>query len=245
MRAAMALWTMAGVALAALCVAAPLAAGPPATPDRPARLERDARVRTAIHEAVRDRMGGDADVTVEILDVTGDPSSSWLQAVPEPNARLGELLSFRLLGADGRGARARVVGSVSARVSVDVEHVRVRALVPRGRELADGDVEASHGTLDGVPLRRLPRLHEVTGTRALVNLAPGETVARTSVALRPAVKSGQLVRATTRLEGLVVTAALVAVQDGAAGAIIRVVNKESRRELRARVVEPGVVEIIP
>ncbi|MGE3178977.1 MAG: flagella basal body P-ring formation protein FlgA [Vicinamibacterales bacterium] len=37
---------------------------------------------------------------------------------------------------------------------------------------------------------------------------------------------------------------MTAAQDGVEGAVIRVVNKESRRELRARVVGPGEVEVI-
>lgn len=231
--------------LVALCLAVVGHAGPASeTHAATANASRDDWVRAAITEAVQARMGDDADVTVAAMEIVGEASSALLQAVPEPNARLGDWMHLRLLGTDGRGQAAHVVGGVSAFVSVAVDHVRVRTLVPRGRELAEGDVAASHDVLDGVPLRRLPRLREVAGTRALVNLAPGDVIARTSVALRPAVKSGQLVRATARVGGVVVTAALVAVQDGAPGAVIRVVNKDSRRELRARVVEPGVVEVI-
>lgn len=230
------------VAVVLLAAARPLAVGPAGGADDEAR---DARIRAAIVDAVQARVGEDARVAVEAMDVVGEASAAFLQAVPEPNARLGEPIQFRLLGADGRGATARAAGAVSARLSVDVEHVRVVALVPRGRELADGDVEATSGTVTGVPLRRLPRLSEVAGTRALVNLAPGEIVTKSAVAVRPAVKSGQIVRATARVGGLIATAALVAVQDGAPGAVIRVVNKDSRRELKARVIEPGVVEVIP
>lgn len=244
MRSIVPRWTMAAV-LAALLVASPAAGRTSAGEGALPGAVSEARIRSAIVAAVRARMGDDADVIVDALDVAGTPLSPWLQAVPEPNARLGDRLHFRLLGSDGRGHPARVVGAASADITVHVAHVRMRALVPRGRELADGDVEASHEALIGVLLRRLPRLPEVAGTRTLVNLAPGEVVARTAVALRPAVKSGQLVRGSAAVDGLVVTATLVAVQDGAAGAVIRVVNKDSRRELRARVVAPGVVEVIP
>ncbi len=231
-------------AVSTLCVSSPLFAGPGGPAATPVAA-LDARVRAAVTEAVRTRMGDEAEVSVEQMQVTGEPASPFLQAVPAPNARLGGRVHFRLLGADGRGDAARVVGSASALITVDVEHVRVRALVPRGRQLGDGDIEASRDRLVDVPLRRLPRLDEVAGTRTLVNLAPGEIVAHSAVTVRPAVKSGQRVRATARVGGLTVVAALVAVQDGTPGAIIRVVNKDSRRELRARVVGPGVVEVIP
>lgn len=210
-----------------------------------AGAEDAARVAEAIIETVQSRMGDDAEVVVSELTVTGGDSPAFLQAVPEPDARLGERVHFRLLGSDGRGEAARTVGRASAVVAVNVEHVRAKELVARGRDVADSDFETSHGRLVGVPMRRLPRWTEVAGSRALVNLAPGEVITRSAVTIKPAVKSGQVVRAIARVGGLEVTAALVAVQDGAPGSVIRVVNRESRRELRARVLESGVVEVIP
>lgn len=204
-----------------------------------------AQVRAAIETAVRERMGDDADVVASRLEIVGDVAAAFLQAVPEPDARISDRMTFRLLGASGRGETARVLGSASATVSVAVEHVRAKTLVVRGREVTDADVERVDGPVLDLPLRRLPRLDEVQGARALVNLAPGEVVAKTAVVTRPAVKIGQVVRAIARVDGLEVTASLVAAQDGVPGAVIRVVNKESRRELRARVLEPGVVEVIP
>jgi flagella basal body P-ring formation protein FlgA len=47
-----------------------------------------------------------------------------------------------------------------------------------------------------------------------------------------------------RVGAVQVVAELVAVQDGDPGATVRVVNKGSRRELRARVIEPGLVEVV-
>lgn len=228
--------------LLAACVAG-WAAGTTAAP-RPG-VPDPVRVEEAIAAAVRARMGADAEVVLSQLEVIGERDVAFLEAVPEPDARAGERVRFRLIGSDGAGLGARTVGSASAVLSVQVEHVRARTLVARGRELGDADVESSQDVVERVPLKRLPRLAEVAGARALVNLAPGEVVTRTAVTARPAVRSGQVVRATARVGSLEVTASLVAVQDGAPGAVIRVVNKDSRRELRARVLAPGVVEVMP
>lgn len=216
-----------------------------ATPPPHASAEDTVRVAEAIIETVQSRMGDDAEVVLSDLRVTGGESYAFLQAVPDPDARVGERVHFRLLGSEGRGEAARTIGHASAVVAVNVEHVRAKELVARGRDVADSDLETAHGPLIGVPLRRLPRWVEVSGSRALVNLAPGEVITRSAVTIRPAVKSGQVVRAIARVGGLEVTAALVAVQDGVPGSVIRVVNRESRRELRARVLESGVVEVIP
>lgn len=216
-----------------------------AAPPPRAGAEDTVRVAEAIIETVQSRMGDDAEVVLSDLRITGGERSTFLHAVPEPDARVGERVHFRLLGSEGRGEAARTIGHASAVVAVNVEHVRAKELVARGRDVADTDLEAAHGPLIGIPMRRLPRWAEVTGSRALVNLAPGEVITRSAVTIRPAVKSGQVVRAIARVGGLEVTAALVAAQDGAPGSVIRVVNKESRRELRARVLESGVVEVIP
>lgn len=223
----------------ALAASATASTGGPADTDRAAAL-----VQRAIVAAVQTRMGAEAEVTVVGLEVTELRALRSLRAVPEPGARIGERMHFRLVGADERGGRAEAAGRAEAFVRVDVEHVRARALVERGRELRDEDVEASRAELGVLPLRRLPRRGEVVGARALVNLAPGEVVAAPSVSSRPAVKSGQVVRAVARMGDLEASATLTAVQDGVEGAVIRVVNKESRRELRAKVLEPGVVEVM-
>lgn len=219
--------------------------GASAAPLPPASAEDAVRVAEAIIETVQSRMGDDAEVVLSDLRITAGESHAFLQAVPDPDARVGERVHFRLLGSDGRGEAARTIGHASAVVAVNVAHVRAKELVARGRDVADSDLEASHGPLVGIPMRRLPRWTEVAGSRALVNLAPGEVITRSAVTIRPAVKSGQVVRAIARVGSLEVTAALVAAQDGAPGSVIRVVNRESRRELRARVLEPGVVEVIP
>lgn len=247
-------------ALAAAAVVACLAtgsawaagvAGMPAGVAAPAAIgatdmsSRDDGVRTAIAAAVRARMGSDAVVVVSDLAVSNGATVSFLEAIPSPEARLGGRMSFRLVGSDGGGERTRAVGTASARVRVDVEHVRARALLTRGTVVEDGAVETSHDPLVNLPLRRLPRMREIAGSRILEHVAPGEVLTRTSVALRPAVKSGQVVKAVAHVGLVEVAAALVAAQDGAPGAIIRVVNKDSRRELRARVVEPGIVEVLP
>lgn len=216
-----------------------------AAPPPRASADDTVRIAEAIIETVQSRMGDDAEVVLSELTVTGGERQVFLQAVPDPDARVGERIHFRLLGSDGRGEAARTVGHASAVVAVNVEHVRAKELVPRGQDVADTALETARGPLVGVPMRRLPRWSEVAGSRALVNLAPGEVITRSAVTIRPAVKSGQVVRAIARVGGLEVTAALVAAQDGAPGAVIRVVNRESRRELRARVVESGVVEVVP
>ncbi len=200
-------------------------------------------IAEAIARAVRSRMGTDAVVTLSDVSVTGRLIEPPFLAVPAPGARTGGSVRFQIVGSD-RHRRVRTIGWATASVHVAVEHVRLRQLVSRGEALSDDDVSVSRDDVPGVPLRWLPRWREVQGARALTNLAPGMVLLKSAVLSRPAVRSGQVVRGTARVAGVEVEAQLVAVQDGDPGMMVRVVNKDTRRELRARVVEAGHVEVV-
>jgi len=66
----------------------------------------------------------------------------------------------------------------------------------------------------------------------------------TAVQVRPAVSSGDVVAVRAMVSGVTVEGQAVAQQSGAEGDIIRVVNRESRRPLKARVVGPRQVEVL-
>jgi len=217
--------------------APPLAAAPSALRDR---------VGAAIVEAVAHRMG-DARVIVEQVEIFNVSDVPGIEAVPGPEARAGEVVQFSLLApvSSALGARVVNVGRATALVHVDAPHVRATRLVPRGKAIEADDLTEVDSDVRGVPLRRLPTLAELGGGRALRNLAPGEIVTGVAMTTTPAVHSGQVVRATVTIDGVQVSAMLVAAQNGELGATIRVFNRDSHRELRAKVVADGVVEVIP
>jgi flagella basal body P-ring formation protein FlgA len=189
---------------------------------------------------------GDAHVIVEQIEIFNVIDVPRFEAVPAPEARVGEVIQFALIAPSGSSAGARVVnvGRASALVHVEAPHAFATRLIPRGQTVGPDDLEESTSTVRGVPLRRLPTLAELGGGRAIRNLASGEIVTGAAMTTIPAVRSGQTVRATVRIEGAEVSATLVAAQNGELGATIRVFNRDSRRELRAKVVGDGAVEVI-
>jgi flagella basal body P-ring formation protein FlgA len=203
------------------------------------------RVGAAIVQAVAERMG-DARVIVERVEIFNVLDVPGLQAVPDPEARAGTVMQFSLLapGAPGASARVARVGRASALVHVEALHAKATRLIPRGKAIDSDDLEASTSEVNGVLLRRLPTLLELEGGRAIRDLAPGEVVTGTSMTTTPAVKSGQVVRATVTIDGVEVSAMVIAAQNGELGATIRVFNRESHRELRAKVVGDGMVEVV-
>ena len=231
---------------AVLALLSGLALGAPASAAAPRE-----RLEAALVDAVRARMGADAQVIVERVEIFTAPgadaaNAADLEALPDPAAMLGRPIGFTLLSSigDGRGARVAVVGRATATLHVRVPHAVAARIISRGDLLDAGAVDASDDEVTGVPMRRLPSAADLDRARATENLAAGELVRPSAVRTIPAVRSGDFVRATADVGRVLVTATLVAAENGNRGDVIRVVNRDSRRELRARIVANGTVEVV-
>ncbi|MES1254026.1 MAG: flagellar basal body P-ring formation chaperone FlgA [Acidobacteriota bacterium] len=230
--------------LASLAVILAVVARPGASTAPVAPVPLVDRVGAAMVEAVASRMG-DAHVIVEHIEIFNVADAPTIEAVPGPDARAGQVVQFTLLAPSGTGTGARVInlGRATALVRVEAPHARAARMIPRGKAIDADDLEESTADVPGVPLRRLPTRAELSGGRALRNLAPGEIVTGAAMSATPAVRSGQLVRARVLFDGVEVSAMVVAAQNGDVGAVIRAFNRESRRELRVKVVSDGLVEV--
>ena len=193
----------------------------------------------AIEEAVRQRLGADAVVRVSALYVRLTPPviGARLVAMPEPGARLGRPMRFAL-----RWIGARGLGEAGCIVRVEAPHQRTRRPLPRGHVISEADVEQGAGEIGDVPLRALPA--DVRGARTRRDLAAGTVLSAAMVVVPPLVKGGDPVVAVVRLPGMEARGRAVASQSGELGEVIRVVNPESGRSLRARVTARGEVEVI-
>ncbi len=202
------------------------------------------RLEAAIAAAIRDRLGPDARVGVELIDLSV-PSDlpGDLAAVPAPDAKTGGPMDFTVLGA-GKDGRVHQRGRVRATVSVVVPHARATRLLSRGTVLAAADVADVTDAPGGVPLKRLPRADALVGAMVRRDVAAGEVLTLQSATPAPDVRAGEPVQAQVTMGAIVVSASLVAVDNGMTGATVRVVNRDSRRELRAKVVGRGLVEVI-
>lgn len=200
----------------------------------------DDRVRDAIVSAIRMRMGAAASVVVDDLVVESGVDGASITALPEPGSRLGRAMRFVLKGGD----EARHTGSATARVHVFVEHAHAAHALDRGSEIGRDDVVAvTHEITDG-PLRALPVVGAVAQARTLRQIAADACITPSFIAAVPAVRGGRDVTAIARIDGVEATGTVTAAENGDAGAVIRVVNRQTRRALKARVLSAGLVEII-
>lgn len=191
----------------------------------------------AIRAAVVQRLGANVDVIVSDAGVSGD-AKVFREARPDPMARLGQPMRFTLVTDHGAAL------PVTATVRVSGTFVVTKRAVTRGEIVSGEDVETITGAIVGVPMRRLPTTSDVTGARALRPLAVGETVLESFVATRRAIERGDDVTVVAAAGAIEVTAAMVASDGGQPGDVIRVMNPDTKRFLRARIVKVGVVEVI-
>lgn len=208
-----------------------LAQGPTAPPASAAE--------TVIAQAVASRLGERVTVAVHV----GEPTSvdgPFVSATPDPMGRLGGDITFTLVPA-GPGARPI---RVRARVDVIAPQVKARQPILRGHVVAPEDVEVVDGPLAGVPVKRLPELFQIVGQQALRPIVAGQVVESGFVSVRHVVQAGDTVTVVAVLGAVQVTALFVAADSGDPGDVIRVVNKDTRRSIRVRVVNKGMVEVI-
>jgi flagella basal body P-ring formation protein FlgA len=207
--------------------------------------DAETAIREAIVNAVKARMGADADVTVASLRLPMAWTRDSVRARPAPGARLGRSMRFALGAPAGPSNRAiSWTGAADVELAVAVAHLHTRRDLARGTELADEDVQAVTHVVDG-PLHPWPAADAVGRARVLRDLPAGACLSPGSVQALPLVRAGQPVLAVARVGDVVAEASLVAADNGDKGSVIRVVNPESRRTLRARVSGAGRVEVIP
>lgn len=197
----------------------------------------------AITGAVRARMGSSAEVTVAAVKETA-AIPAFDEAVLAPGGRLELPVRVWFRGRkDGATRGLATVAAVTVRLEVSVEHAHAAHAVTHGRTLGAADVIAVRHAIARGPLRRLPTAAEVEGATALRDLPEGACLTAAMVSSPPAIVAGAEVVAVVRSGEVEVRATLEALDSGPVGARIRVMNPETRRTVRARVVSKGLVEI--
>lgn len=247
------------VFVACLCLVT-MAAGQ--TVDEPS----DARVREAIVEAVRARMGADVEVTVKDLRVRlAGELPAQLSAMPDAGAQTGGPVRFMLFDAAdvadtnpaetgvvsraasaqrvNAAAHARRVGSVDLKLFVSGPRVVARAVIARGAQVDAADIDALAGDMGRQPIKPLEPAARIVGARAVRTIAAGELITPRLLALAPLVQSGDEVRTRVRIGELEAHGQAVAAQNGALGQEI-ILIAESKRRLRGRVIGEREVEVL-
>lgn len=210
-----------------------------ALPASATRADRGAPMTAveAIRRAVDERLGGGNDVAIVTIDVPERAGAAFTSARPDPAARLGRPMRFTLVPVSGSPVVA------VATLQVVGHHVVAQRSLARHDIIAAEDVSTVRGELRDMPIRRLPSGEQLMGSRVLRPIAAGSVVLPGAVAVRRAVEPGDKVTVVAVYGDIEVSATLRATDGGDPGDVIRVVNTDTRRSLRGRVVKEGLVEV--
>lgn len=160
--------------------------------------------------------------------------------VPQPSSNPNYLTGTIHFTVDGREAgRLRV----SAQIDLRVPAVVAARDLPRGHVLAEEDLSESHvsyaqakGALTAIP--------QVVGQTLKVTVRLGAPIRDRDLVQTSMVKKGETVTIIAQGGGLKITALGLSRQDGALGQTINVVNQDSKKTIAARVIGPGMVEVV-
>ena len=142
------------------------------------------------------------------------------------------------------GGRRQARRLLSFRVNARAEVPRTaRALMP-GEVLAATDVRMEEEDLSLVPADAIRDPGELVGLRVVRPVSAGAMVRRNAVAMPPLVKRGAEVILIARVGPVEARAMARAKTDGARGEVVTVINLESNRKVRARVMGADLVEAV-
>lgn len=198
-------------------------------------------VAAAIEVAVRTSLGADS-VTAVVVDAVEwqavRAGAVALEAVPAPGARLAHRLPFILVDRRGRSR----IGWASARIEVEAQYLQAGAPIRRGDALDSATVVRVSGRLPAMALARLDV--QLQGGVARRDIRQGEILTARLVEPAAAVRRAEPVTVFASAGMARVALSAVASESGTIGQVIRVVNPETRRELRARVTGKGQAEVL-
>lgn len=180
-----------------------------------------------------------------------DPETPRAVAIPDvavtyraeaSGRRMTGLVPVAVEAWSGDRRLARVLLSYRVRTVAMVARL-AKALEP-GAVIGESDVETVERDLTGVPDDALTSRDALIGLRVVRPLTAGAFVRREAVAQALQVKRGSQVTLIARVGSVTAKAMAQSKDDGANGDVITVVNLDSKRLLKARVVDPGTVEAV-
>jgi flagella basal body P-ring formation protein FlgA len=220
--------TLPAAALVSYLAAAAVAAGAPQA--RPTGAE------AVIEAALRQRLGARIDVVIGRLEPA--VAGAFREARPDPSATLGKPMRFTLIPAAGAAI------GVVAEVEVVADYAIARREIGRNHVVEAEDLTPRRGVLRDVPLRAPASAAMLAGARALRPIAAGAVVQAAFVRTRRAIEPGDRVTVVAVSGPVEVSAVFVAADGGPIGATIRVLNPETRRLIRGRIVGDALVEVL-
>ena len=161
------------------------------------------------------------------------------QVVPAKPGTIGSRRMTLMTRVNGR-----IISNQSVRVELEAlaEVAVISGTLRRGAILDRDDVELRYQDITRLKAP-IFSVEDVIGKRLKRSVRLGEPLQRNQIEFPPVIKRGERVVIQARSQGLMLTAAGEAKQDGRTGEAIRVMNSNSRKEVLCQVVAPGLVKV--
>ena len=194
-------------------------------------------------DALADQLGDDAfGITfagaAPLLHVADDQPVTLRVEAADLDRRTGRFTAVLVAPADGRGEPVRVAGRIARTVQVPV----LRARVDQGAIITAADIELQDMPADRLNRNLVADASDLIGQEAKRLLLPGQPVRTTDVQRALAVQKNALVTMTVSQPGLMLSATGRAIDAGAVGDVVQVVNVQSRKTIQAVVTGPNQVQ---
>ena len=233
-----------------LCTLATLTVAPPAlAATGPTWLGSDAVTRIA-REWLLERLGASMDAGA--VEVAGVPRELLLPAgevavsatLQSGSVATGTMIVLvEAVVTDSRGQRTTRSATVNFRVNPLQDVVVTTRELGRRAVINSADVRVERRLQSRLPANAAHDLNEVLGREVTRPLAPGEVVTTQAVTTPLIIRRGSIVSVVVEGSNFKIVARGVAVEDGAQGAAIRVLNAASRREVVGTVEDDRTVRI--
>ena len=161
------------------------------------------------------------------------------QIIPANPGVIGSRRLTLLTRVDGE-----IVSNQSIRVELEAmaDVIVAKNSMRRGKILTADDIDVIYTDISRID-EPIFAEEQVVGKRLKRSVRLGDPLEQREVEFPPVIKRGEKVVINASSQGLQLTAAGEARQDGRPGEMIRVVNSSSRKEVSCLVVAPGVVKV--
>ena len=164
---------------------------------------------------------------------------AWQVAPPPHTAFLGNTPIQVILRASGETREVWV----NADIRVYVPVVTARHPIARLSEIDANDVTVERRNLAGMHADYFSSIQDIVGTRSRSFIRVGEPIRKNQVEIPPVVRRGDLVTLEVENRLLRILARGKVLENGIPGALVRVQNIASKKEVYGKVIDAGTVRI--
>jgi flagella basal body P-ring formation protein FlgA len=203
-------------------------------------------VRDAIAIAVQERIGSSSDLDIVLdggdleLDLPTDVENSVAVSAINFDPNSNRFAAVLVAPADGPPVIQRnVFGTAHEMAQIPVP----KRLISAGDVIAAEDLEWQPVHLTRLSANSLTDAEQLVGRMAKRPLKVGQILRQSDVAVSPIVRKNDLIRLVVKTGQMTLSVQGKALQDGALGQTVRVVNVNSNRQLSGTVIDAGTVAI--